>query len=237
MREKILTGLLIALLMVSYSFWTGQRGHWQWPYNLYHNLTIKGGHWITVTDGTNSSVIYPDSIVTGVAVSDTIKESVVSGDFDITGDLNVEGQNITLKAGAITYIGHGATDSLRFYGPVGIGVDPGGGNLLYVDGNIRANSLYPALGSAAFPSQSFVGDANTGAWAPAADTWAVSTAGAERIRITSAGLVYKDGATLKDFLTLPLHTIAAGDSVIGKIINDAADTTLKYWDGAAWTSL
>jgi hypothetical protein len=42
-------------------------------------------------------------------------------------------------------------------------------------------------GTAALPSISFINDANTGFWRPAADTIAWSTAGSERLRITSTG--------------------------------------------------
>jgi hypothetical protein len=45
------------------------------------------------------------------------------------------------------------------------------------------------LGSAAAPSYSFTGDSNTGVWSSAADIVNVSTAGSERLRITSNGNV------------------------------------------------
>jgi hypothetical protein len=45
------------------------------------------------------------------------------------------------------------------------------------------------LGAAATPSITFTGDLNTGFWSPSADALAASTAGTERLRITSAGLV------------------------------------------------
>lgn len=46
-----------------------------------------------------------------------------------------------------------------------------------------------SAGSQTAPSLSFVGDSNTGMWAPAADTIAFSTGSAERLRITSSGHV------------------------------------------------
>lgn len=46
-----------------------------------------------------------------------------------------------------------------------------------------------ALGAVGTPSYTFTGDLNTGMWSPAADTLALSTAGSERLRVTSAGLV------------------------------------------------
>ena len=44
-------------------------------------------------------------------------------------------------------------------------------------------------GSSALPFYSFISDPNTGIWSPAADTIAWSTAGAEKMRITSSGFV------------------------------------------------
>ena len=42
-------------------------------------------------------------------------------------------------------------------------------------------------GTALLPSYSFASDPNTGAWSPAADTWAVSTGGSDRMRIDTVG--------------------------------------------------
>lgn len=50
---------------------------------------------------------------------------------------------------------------------------------------VRSN----ALGSVSVPAFSFVGDTNTGAWSPAADTYAISTNGAERLRVDNTGNV------------------------------------------------
>ena len=65
------------------------------------------------------------------------------------------------------------------------------GTLAFIN---AANAAFPApvsfaLGSAASPSLYFTGDVNTGIFSPAADTFAVSTAGTERLRITSAGVL------------------------------------------------
>ena len=58
--------------------------------------------------------------------------------------------------------------------------------------NLNTKKLETAaipLGTLAAPSISFVGDANTGAYSPGADTLAFVTAGSNRVHITSAGLV------------------------------------------------
>ena len=52
---------------------------------------------------------------------------------------------------------------------------------------VTATTVVNGLGAVGTPSYTFTGDLNTGMWSPAADTVAVSTAGAERLRTTSAG--------------------------------------------------
>ena len=56
-------------------------------------------------------------------------------------------------------------------------------------GDTMTGTLAHPLGAAATPSITFTGDLNTGVWSPTADTLAASTAGSERLRITSAGRV------------------------------------------------
>jgi hypothetical protein len=85
----------------------------------------------------------------------------------------------------------------------GVGTSTLTGNLLrgadntYDDGALGANrvrsyyagtSFIAPLGAVGTPSYSFTGDANTGFWSPAADTWAASAGGVETIRGVS-GLV------------------------------------------------
>jgi hypothetical protein len=50
-------------------------------------------------------------------------------------------------------------------------------------------AISSALGSASAPGYSFTGDSDTGVWSSAADTVNVSTAGNERLRVTSTGNV------------------------------------------------
>ena len=60
---------------------------------------------------------------------------------------------------------------------------------LTTDATPEFMKLVIGAGAAATPSIYPAGDANTGVWAPAADTLAWSTAGSERVRITSAGYI------------------------------------------------
>jgi hypothetical protein len=53
----------------------------------------------------------------------------------------------------------------------------------------RFNSFVGSLGAAGTPAFTFTGDTNTGIWSSGADTLNISTAGAERLRVTSTGNV------------------------------------------------
>jgi hypothetical protein len=55
--------------------------------------------------------------------------------------------------------------------------------------SVSATSIASGLGLVGTPAYTFTGDLNTGVWSPAADTVAVSTAGAERVRVTDVGNV------------------------------------------------
>jgi hypothetical protein len=104
--------------------------------------------------------------------------------------------------GALAHpLGAAATPSITFTGDLNTGIySPGadqvalatnGTGRLTVDTAATTSTLpvvHP-LGAAATPSLTFTGDLNTGFWSPTADTLAASTAGSERLRITSAGLV------------------------------------------------
>lgn len=54
-------------------------------------------------------------------------------------------------------------------------------------GAASATSIANGLGAVGTPSYTFTGDTNTGMWSPTADTLALSTGGAERVRINSSG--------------------------------------------------
>jgi hypothetical protein len=55
--------------------------------------------------------------------------------------------------------------------------------------SVAATNLSAGLGAVGTPAYTFTGDDNTGMWSPGADTLAFSTAGAERVSVTSAGSV------------------------------------------------
>jgi hypothetical protein len=67
---------------------------------------------------------------------------------------------------------------------------------------VTASDISAGLGAVGTPSYTFTGDTNTGMWSPAADTVAFSTAGSERMRITSAGNVGIGTSSPGSLLTL-----------------------------------
>ena len=115
--------------------------------------------------------------------------------------MTLEVQIVVLEETKLAIIlgnGQNVSPQIGTNGAIGEAGDGDGANSLvacYWDNalNMRlANSsrLYTgAGGSAALPMITPGTDKNTGIWYPANDTWAVSTAGEERIRITSAGNV------------------------------------------------
>ena len=87
------------------------------------------------------------------------------------------------SASAVTNSGTATDAVLNFVIPLAGNVSPS-----FV-GSVTADSTLVGLGTASAPSYSFVGDTNTGVFAPSTDVFAVSTLGVERVRIDSAGRV------------------------------------------------
>ncbi|MGE4234640.1 MAG: tail fiber domain-containing protein, partial [Bacteriovoracia bacterium] len=136
------------------------------------------------------------------------KIALISGTGDFTSVTNSSGaitlsaggtnQNVTLSpsgTGVVTTSSpttitnatastSSSTGALVVSGGVGVGGD------IFTAGNVSSGGVFLSpLGAAATPSYSFTGDTNTGVFSPASDTWAVSTAGSERIRVDSSGNV------------------------------------------------
>jgi hypothetical protein len=93
----------------------------------------------------------------------------------------------------------------HFRGNVGIG---SGSTVPATELEVRG-VVSTSLGSASLPSQTFVGDLNTGVFSPTADVWAVSTGGTERIRVGAAGS-FGVGST-----SLTAYSVRISRSVVG----------------------
>lgn len=74
---------------------------------------------------------------------------------------------------------------------IGEGCDPANINnaIRELMSQVATGPLATALGSASLPAFTFRGDLNTGMWSPGADEIAISTGGAERVRLTSSVLL------------------------------------------------
>lgn len=109
--------------------------------------------------------------------------------------------------------------------------------------NLNTNKFETAaipLGTLAAPSISFVGDANTGAYSPGADTLAFVTAGSNRVHITSAGLVGIGSSAPAGFSSNILHVNGATGSELhlttggtGAAAGDGLTLFTRDSDGAA----
>jgi len=158
---------------------------------------------------------------------DTTKKTLVVNDGATVGGHPLMRENASNSALAL---GSAGTPSLKFTGDTNTGIySPGadqvaistnGTGRLTVDTAATTSTLpvvHP-LGAVGTPSITFTSDLNTGFWSPTADTLAASTAGSERMRLTSAGLLGLGTSSPGDLLhvqgsTSP--TIRLGNSTVG----------------------
>jgi hypothetical protein len=140
-----------------------------------NNVQVSvSGHTHTASNITNfnSSVsgLFPANLTTGVGTSGYV--SRWNGTNSLTsGIIYDNGTNVGLGTSTPSETLH-VIGSGRFSGDV-----------------TALGSLIAGSGTASLPSIEFISDADTGAFSPAANTFAVSTSGTERLRITGTGAV------------------------------------------------
>lgn len=148
-------------------------------------VTVKtaAGTGTPVQQGT-SSLVYSDgtNVVQGA--------TSINGSFAVSGALtagslnNTPVGNTTPSSGAFTTLSASGATTLN--GAVTLG--DAAGDAINVTGTATfAQATQFPDGTAALPAITNTGDTNTGMLFPAADTWAVATAGSERFRIDPAG--------------------------------------------------
>ena len=91
-----------------------------------------------------------------------------------------------------------------------------------------------AAGTALLPALTTTGDTNTGIYYPAADTFAVTTAGVERYRVDSAGLIGVGGTPITShFITAygPICVTGTSGGTRTSYISNANTGSIYYTDG------
>ena len=156
------------------------------------------------------------TIATGGKVSGT---AITSGNISTSGSFastsTVTGTNLIPTGSGVP------TNGIYLPAANSVAVATNGTQRLTVDTAATTSTLpvvHP-LGAVGTPSITFTGDLNTGFWSPSADALAASTAGSERLRITSAGLV-GIGTSAPDTL-LTVSQSAPTDGILAKLVNPA----------------
>jgi hypothetical protein len=166
--------------------------------NTLAKATLTAGTGISITNGPGSVTIAS----TGGGGGSVTSVDVSGG----TTGLTTSGGPIT-GSGTITLAGTLGVAN----GGTGVTTSTGTGSVVLSNsptlvtptlGAASATSIANALGTAGAPSYTFTGDTNTGMWSPSPDDIAFSTAGSERVRVTSAGNVGIGTATPSALLNL-----------------------------------
>jgi len=104
-------------------------------------------------------------------------------------------------------------------------------------GAASATSIANDKGLVGTPSYTFIGDTNTGMWSPSADAIAFSTAGSERVRVTSAGAVGIGTASVSPIFGTTVRVFNSGSGATLQLGGAAVDTLLYASEGLGLSSL
>ena len=188
----------------------------------------------TATDANTASAIVARD-ASGNFTAGTITAAVTGA-----ASSNVLKAGDTMTGALVVPLASAATPSLTFTGDLNTGIySPGADQVAVATNGVQrltvdtaaTTSTLPVvhpLGAVGTPSITFTGDLNTGIWSPAADTVAASTAGSERLRITSTGLV-GIGTSSPTYLLQAAGTIASVNSFGNFAALQAAGGTGFRW--------
>jgi hypothetical protein len=136
--------------------------------------------------------------VTSVSGAGTVNGLTLTGTVTSTGSLTLGGTlsvNLATDVTGTLPVANGGTGVTTSTGSGSVVLSSGPTLTTPTPGVASATSIATGLGAVGTPSHTFTGDTDTGMWSPAANTVAISTNGAEVLRLTSAGYleaVYSD---------------------------------------------
>lgn len=150
----------------------------------------------------------------GITLFSTTQGTIAFGDTATNTVDGYRGYVSYLHADDALIFGSSAAERIRVNssGNVGIGTNSPASRL-DVNGVITV-----AAGTAAAPALVASGDANTGAFFPAADTVAISTAGSERVRVRSDGYIGLGGTGASNIGLNHQYTLSSASTRYGELI-------------------
>jgi hypothetical protein len=236
-------------------------------------LTQGSGGNVTIAAG-DSAIIYANGAGVTAAVAN-FSDHLGLSSVRITGG-SIDGTTVgattpstgaftTLSASGVATFGLGAVaaPSITVTGDPNTGLWSPGADILALStgGTERlrvstsaVTSTLPVLipdGAVGAPSVAFADDTNTGIWSPSNDNLAVSTAGAERVRVDASGNVGVGGtaattaildiiSTTKGFRA-PSMTTVQRDAIVspatGLLIYNTTLNFYQVYNGTSWTSV
>jgi hypothetical protein len=165
--------------------------------NTLTKATLTAGTNVSITNGAGAITINAADAfvgtVTSVSGTGTVNGITLTGTVTSSGSLTLggtlSGVSLTTQVSGTLPVANGGTGVTSSTGTVAVVLSTSPTLITPILGAATATSIANGLGLVGTPSYTFTGDLNTGMWSPAADTVAVSTAGAECLRIGSDGNV------------------------------------------------
>jgi hypothetical protein len=173
-----------------------------------------------------------------INTSSVVPSNVYQLFISLGGVLQNPGVDFTINGNQITFTTP-PTVGLTFFGI--FQGDSITGTPTIADASITTAKLAAGLtvthtaGTAAAPSLTFAGDTQNGVFAPAANTFGISTGGTERLRIDSSGFATHTGAIGRGAPVTKTTNFAPGIAENWIICNGTASITVTLPTASAWT--